>query len=440
MNLKRLLLCFLALLVLLTVVPFLLPVGAYLPQIERMASEKIGAPVRMEAMHIAVLPSPRATVSGISIGRNSEIKVDKVTAVLDVGTLFDSIKTVSSLKVEKPLVKQAAIPLVAALAASQKSSSGPAPIVIRHIELNEAKLEWSGMNLPSMNGEAELDGSRLQQARLASTDGKLKLTTVPKGEGLEIALAAEKWTPPVGPALLFDSLNANATWVGSHLDVPAISGRLYGGNINGSAALDWARSWKLNGKVKVAGLEIGKAAKLISKAVQVSGKMTGNGTFSANATEPARLVDKAIVDFRFEVANGVLHGMDLAKAASLFIKQGQNGGETQFDELSGILHAVGKQYDLRDLKVSSGLLAANGNVKVSPAKKLEGQMDVELKKGLALVTVPLAVSGTVDAPEVLPTKAAVAGAAAGTAVLGPLGTTLGMKAGSAMDRWFGGKK
>lgn len=440
MNLKRIVFIGAALLGVLIAVPLLIPMGAYLPQIEQMISEKIGVPVTIKSMHLAILPSPRAIVRGIVIGKDTDIRVDKVSAVLDIGSLFAPVKVVSSLEVQQPVVKKSAVALLSALASPGKKQTEAAPVTIRHIVVHNAKLEWDSMNLPAVDGEVDMDGEALQQARLTSTDGKLKVSAIPKDKGFDIELTAEKWTPPVGPALLLDSLNVDASLVGTHLSIPSFNARLYEGTVDGSAALDWTKLWKLSGKTKVAGLQVGKPAKLFSKTIQVSGAMTGNGTFSANAAKPEVLADHLTADFKFKVEHGVLHGMDLAKAASLFIKQGQSGGETEFDELSGILHASGRQYDLHDLQVVSGLLAANGGVRISPAKQLDGQVDVELKKGLALVTVPLQISGTTDAPEVMPTKAALAGATAGTAVLGPLGTALGMKAGSAMDRWFGGKK
>jgi hypothetical protein len=46
----------------------------------------------------------------------------------------------------------------------------------------------------------------------------------------------------------------------------------------------------------------------------------------------------------------------------------------------------------------------------------------------------MVVSGTLQNPLVYPSKAALAGAAVGTAILGPgLGTSLGSKAGSAVE-------
>jgi hypothetical protein len=59
-----------------------------------------------------------------------------------------------------------------------------------------------------------------------------------------------------------------------------------------------------------------------------------------------------------------------------------------------------------------------------------------------LVAVPLVVTGTVNQPLVYPSKAAIAGAALGTAVLGPgVGTSLGIKASKGLDKikgLFGG--
>jgi hypothetical protein len=132
------------------------------------------------------------------------------------------------------------------------------------------------------------------------------------------------------------------------------------------------------------------------------------------------------------------------KVASLLIKQSQGGGETQFDEFSGTLNSTGKQYHLRNIKISSGLLSAKGQVKVKPNKALDGTVVVDVKNSMGLTAIPLDVSGTVDHPMVLPSKAAIAGAVAGTAILGPgVGTSLGIKAGGALDKLkglFGDKK
>jgi uncharacterized protein involved in outer membrane biogenesis len=438
MKFKRAIYITAALLALLVVAPFLIPTGTYLKQVEQLVSDKLGQPVTIGALHVALLPTPRIRFSDVRIGRNEEIRVERVVAVPAIATLFSPVKVISRIEVQQPVIKKAALDILDRLA---EAPGGTAPVAVRHIAINGARLEWEEMNLPAVNVALTFSNEgKPELAVLTSVDGKLKVDVVPKGEGYAIMLAAQKWTPPAGPALVFDSIHANMMLQGKRLDVSALSARLYGGALAGTATLNWAKDWLASGKFKAAGIEMGEATKLLSKNMHVSGRLSGNGTFGGSAKDAAALAERMTLDFRFDVASGVLYGMDLAQAASLFVKQGQHGGETRFDELSGMLHAVGKQYELRELKVASGLLAANGGVKISPAKKLDGQVDVELKKGVALVTVPLQVSGTLDEPVVMPTKAAMAGAVAGTAILGPLGTSLGMKAGSAIDKLFGGNK
>ena len=58
---------------------------------------------------------------------------------------------------------------------------------------------------------------------------------------------------------------------------------------------------------------------------------------------------------------------------------------------------------------------------------------------IAVATVPLNVSGTLKDPVLTPTGAAVAGAVAGAAVLGPVGSALGTKAGAFVDKLFSRK-
>ncbi len=424
----------------LLIAPLLVPMESYLRQLEKVATDKLGAPVRIKALHLAVLPSPRVNIKGISVGKDAEIQVVQVAAVLDVTTLFKPVRVLSRLDIDHPVIKKSAIDLLNPLLA-QESEGGAPSIAIRRIALHDAQLEWPGMALPSFDANITMsDDAKLQQATLNSTDDKFTVDATPKGEGYAANITARQWTLPVGMPVKLDTLQANLVYAEQSLNIPSINATLYGGKFNASARLDWKKNWQLGGKFKTDAIELKDVSKLLTKSISVSGRISGSGTFSSTAKEPGKLADKLVLDYAFNVVKGVLHGMDLAKAASLFIKQGGQGGQTEFDQLSGKLHTSGKQIELRDMRVASGLLAASGQVKITPAKALDGLVDVELKKGLAMVTVPLKVSGTVDSPEVMPTKAAIAGAAAGTAVLGPMGTSIGMKAGSALDKLFGGKK
>ncbi len=440
MKIKNLAIGFAVVLLLLIAVPFLIPTATILKQIEKAASEKLGVPLTIQSLHLAVLPTPRVNIKGIAIGKDADIHVASVAAVLDVTTLFSPVRVLSRLDVDQPIIKQSAVSLLSPLL-TQPGDGGASPVAIRKIIVHEAKLEWPGMTLPLLNADIIMsDAAQLQRATIKSIDDKLTIEATPKDEGYAASIHAEQWTPPVGLPVKLDKLEVKMVYAGQTLNIPTMEAALYDGKLNASARLDWTKNWRLNGNFKTDAIELKDVSRLLTKSIWVSGRISGNGSFGGSAKEPGQLVDKLVLDYVFNVTKGVLHGMDLAKAASLFVKQGGQGGETEFEQLSGKVHTVGKQIELSNMQVASGLLAANGQVKISPAKTLDGVVDVELKKGLALVTVPLKVSGTVDAPEIMPTKAAIAGAAAGTAVLGPMGTSLGMKAGAALDKLFGGKK
>jgi hypothetical protein len=141
------------------------------------------------------------------------------------------------------------------------------------------------------------------------------------------------------------------------------------------------------------------------------------------------------------VRNGVLQGVDIGKAATSFIgKEGAQGGETRFDQLSGHLAVDRGTRRLTRLRISSGVLAADGNVTISPRDQLSGRINANVKVAGVSTGVPLNVSGTMQSPMVLPTGGTVAGAAAGTALLGPgLGTTTGAKVGGWVEDLFGKK-
>jgi len=444
MKLKRIALAFAVLLAVLVAVPFLVPMGTYVKQIEQLASEKLGQPVSVGSLRLALLPTPRANIGTLRIGRDHDVTVDNIAVIPELGSLFSEVKVISSVVVKRPVVRKSALDFISAMPKSE-STGGPAKVQIRRLVISDAQLEWEGMKIPVLNIEVALaEDNKLQSASLASVDSKLKVNATPKDAAYAIKLEAHQWTPPAGPPLLFDSLNSDMLLKGSRLDVSALDAKLYQGTLRATAGLDWSKGWRASGKFRTDAIEVGDVAGLFSKSKPVSGRLSGDGIFGANAKDAAVLADHLVLDYKFSVAKGVLHGVDLAKAATLLLNAGEKGGETRFDELTGNLHMAGKQIDLRTFKVASGLLAATGRVKVSPAKQLDGKVEVELKKGVAMISVPLQVSGTLDDPSVMPTKAALAGAVAGTGLLGPgIGTSLGVKAASGVEKLkglFGGDK
>ncbi len=423
-------------LALLFFIPFLIPMSAYLGQVEKMAADKLGVPVSIDALRIALLPSPRLNIEGLVIGKNKDISVERVAVVPAITSLFSDVKVLSSVQIKKPVINKAALEILSAL--SKQPSAAPAAVNVNQIIVKEARLEWPGITLPEFNAEIALAANKPESALIKSLDGKLEMELTPQGKLQTITLSADKWTVPVGPPLLIDQLKADMVLYDNRLEITQLNATLYKGKVSGNATLHWDNNWRMAGKIRVDDLAVRDPVSLMSKSTNVSGRLFGNGSFNASAKEPAKLADHVNADFRFKVVDGVLYGLDLARAATMLLNQGQKGGETKFDELSGLLNVAGKQYKFNGLKVTSGLMTASGNVKISPSKNLDGVMEVEVKRSVSIAAIPLQISGTLDNPTVFPTKAAMAGAVAGTALLGPgMGTSLGVEAGSAISKLKG---
>ena len=441
---KKILIAAVLVIGLLLILPFLIPMQTYLHQAERIASEKLGQPVTIGSAHIQLLPSPRVSAGDIVVGAHEELKVASLVLTPTMASLFSDTK-ILDVSISKPVIKKAALDIVAALKTSSNTAS---KVNIRHIKIDELQLIWPNVKMPIFNAKATLTNeNKLESAIVKTADGKLSADvtprTAPNGDEQLIVVNADKWTLPVGLSLLIDKATVEMHLKGNHLTIPNIDIALYGGKLKGDAIATWPENktkatWRVSGNFGIDNLSVQEPSRMLSKAVYLSGSLFGKGNFSGAAKDAGALADDLQANMQFKVNNGVLHGLDLVRVASLLLKQNQSGGETQFDVLSGVLNSSGKQYQLRDLKISSGLLAATGQVKVKPNKALDGAVEVEVKSGMGMAAIPLNVSGTVDHPVVLPSKAALAGAVAGTAILGPgVGTSLGVKAAGAVDKLKG---
>lgn len=436
---KKILIGMAAVVSLLIFLPFLIPMQTYLHEAESMASDELGVPVTIGTGHLSFLPSPRVIAGNITIGKDQEINLDQLVVIPTLSSMFSAVKSIE-IKISKPIIKKSALDLLSTLFAKKSESSEASAVSIKRISINDMKLDWGGTKLPMVNVEANLTGNnKLESVTLKSIDGTLKVEVAPKGDEYFILATAQKFTLPVGLPLLIDRAAIEMHLKGNHLNIPKINIGIYRGQVTGNADLSWNKNWRFNGHIKVESLSVKEPSSLVSKSTYLSGSLFGNGNFSANTKDAGQLFNNLHADFRFQVNKGVLHGLDLVRAANLLLKQGQRGGETEFDEFSGLLNVrmenAAKQYHLRELKLSSGILAANGELKVSRNKKLDGVVEVKVKRSASLVSIPLQVSGTLNNPVVLPSKAALAGAVMGTAILGPgVGTSLGMKAGGAIDK------
>jgi uncharacterized protein involved in outer membrane biogenesis len=434
----------------LAAVPLFVNLDDYIPRIEKEASARLKEPVSIKAIRVSMLPLPHVTVDGIAVGKSGDVQVGKVTATPELLSLLGETKVVRSIEVHGLVLTQKAIDKIPAWAKgdgkppAKGEPQRPAALRVERIVLEDALLKLDAASFGPFDARLSLNArGEPEQAEVTTRDGKLKARVTPEGGKYRIDVAARDWRLPAGPALQFDELTVKGVATLTDASLDQIGARLYGGSVGGKAALAWQKGLQVKGALEVSQLDIRPVLKALGRPDNVSGRLNAKPVFSANAASAAQLAGALRLETPFNVQNGVLHGVDIGKAAtSLLSKEGTKGGETRFDQLSGHLALDRGTRRLTQLVVSSGALSATGNVTISPKDELSGRLDAKVATAkLGSASVPLNVAGTTQTPILYPSGSVLAGAAVGTAILGPgAGTTAGAKAGSFIGNLFGGGK
>lgn len=409
--------------------PFLVPLEGFLPELSRIASEKLGQPVTIAELRLQLLPTPRAIAAGISVGKKSDITVRELHIVPDLLSILSSPKVIRLVRAQDVIVKEAALAFPSKM---PKSAGGGEDIAVRRAELLNVKLQHSALKLQSFDLQADLgDRLALEQARLVTSDNALRVVFTPQGNGLSrLAVEATNWTVPAGPPIRFEWLVAHGTLKGQVADFPKLEGKLYGGKLNGGIRAEWGKQWQVSGKALLAGVDMAPLQRVLGKKVQLTGRLNTDAAFSARARTPDQLADALVLDSPFEVVGGAYQGYDLSK---LSLSKLEAGGSTRFDELKGKVEVRAKQIRIADLCARSPSLVAGGNVAIAPDQKLSGKLDVSVSRTGGFVGIPVSLGGTTAEPSFSPTKGYVIGAAIGTVLLPGIGTSIGSSIGSRIE-------
>ena len=447
--LKRIGLVLVAVLLILAIVPFFISLEDYIPRIEQEVSARLKEPVKIGGLRAAGLPLPHIVVSGVTVGKTEDIKVGKVSVTPDLWSLLGDTKVIKSLSIEQLVLTQSAIDKIPVWAGADKKKpaapAAPPAVRVESIRLDDATVKLKQATVGPFDARVRLgsDGNP-ESASVVTRDGKLKAEIKPQGRQFLIDAVAKDWKVPAGPALHFDELVIKGVATLNDADIGEIRARLYGGTVTGKAAASWQKGVQFKGNAEVKQVEIRPILLALGKPATLSGRLTARPVvFSASAARPEQLANALRLETPFDVQNGVLHGVDMKKAAtSLVSRDGGKGGETRFDKLSGRLAIDRGTRRISQIDVVSGSLSADGNVTISPKDELSGRVNTKVQAAsVTAASVPLNVSGTLDSPMLLPTGGTLAGAAVGTAILGPgVGTTVGSKVGQWTEGLFGKKE
>lgn len=430
------------LIAILAIAPFFVSLADYIPYLEREASAKLNEPVSIQTLRARLLPTPHASIDGIAVGKSGDIKVGRITVVPDLWSMLGNEKIIRRIEVEGLALNDRALQKMPLWTKSGEAKGKPA-IRIGEIRLDDATVQLGKNTVGPFDAVMRLnDAGEPLNATLSTHDGALNAHVTPEQRNYRFEVSAKSWKLPIGAPIRFDELHVKGLATLDAATVSEANARLYGGTVAGQATIRWTKGIQLTGRFDVRQVELRDLVPLLSPGNRVSGRLNAKPVLSARAADAGQFANALRVETPFSVQNGVLCGVDIQKAATSLLTKEPTGGETRFDELSGQLVMERGAHRFTQLKIASGALAATGNVTISANKALSGRLNAEVKAtNLASAKVPLDVSGTVQRPLVLPTAGTVAGAAVGTAILGPgVGTSIGAKVGEWTEGLFGKKE
>ena len=383
---------FILILVLVAVLPYVWPMQDYAAKIEKQLSTQLQQPVHIGHLKATLLPLPKLEMKDVSVGSAQELKAGNVALNFGISALFAEIKAVSKMEIDG--LTLSADSFGKALGWLQ-AAGGDAHYPVAYMVLRHANVSGEGLSLPTINGSADLDAQgHFTKVVLGSEDGKLSMELKPQQSRWQIVLNLKESSLPLLPEVLFNDLNMKGELDENAVKFSEIDGHLYGGALAGNANLTWQKGWQMQGHITVKAMELQNALPQFG----ISGEVEGDGSFTTGGGKLPQLNNALNMDGSFVARKGVINNIDMVETASSGSRNGAAGGRTHFDELSGLLQADSNGQRLRQIKVSAGVMSANGSVDVGPGRQLSGRLNVELKMRAGLGSVPLLLSGPVGKP------------------------------------------
>ena len=369
------------------------PLSFYIPQVEKLASDRLREPVTISSMHVSLLPRPHLVLDAVAVGRLQDLKIGTVRVTPELMSLFGGAGVLKTVELESLNLDQDALSMASQWGTPGRDGASQ-KLRVDQLKLKDARLLLKGITLPAFGGVLELgrDGA-LRKASLRSADDKLSMEFTRTGPEFGLDLTAWNWQPPTGPAVVFTELHLKGVTKPGGLLINAVSGRLYDGTVSGSARFGWDDGWRLDGHLDAAKVDLNPLVKALAPDMSAKGKLDAEVDYLMRGRTWEGLWREPRVKAVFKVRDGEVYNMDLMRALQAPPGEPVRGGQTRFDELSGTLTLSQGVYRFRQLNLSSGLLRAGGYGAISPNGEWSGQLDVEVKSKSITVAARLGLSG-----------------------------------------------
>ncbi len=345
--------------------------------IEKLASESLGEPVAIKKVHASLWPQPHLVLEDVAIGTGNNIKAVHVLPV--AASLFEDIIVVKSLVIEGLNIEQANFSQPLQWASNTSKSKR---LVIEQINLKNLTMSIRDLQLQSFDGKVTLThAGALSLIELVSSNNALSVKISPQGDHSEVVLKATNWVLPFNQKIMFAGLNAKGLASQNQLNFSEIEGEIFGGNLTGQANIEWpsgAGSWLSSGKFKLVNANAQALLNNFGSAVIIDGQLALEANFSGKAREASKLSKALITNADFDVRQGRIQGIALARGVLSPGRQSLAGDNTDFDKLTGSIKIIRNNFQFGKLVLESSQFNANGFININANQILTGRINADL--------------------------------------------------------------
>lgn len=356
---------------------------------EKAAAAQFQQPVKIDQVHLALIPQPHWRLEGVSIGENAQIEVAQIDATAELDTLFSDKIVFKAIKLTSPVLTEEGLGWLLFGKPQGRDAKRLA------VNASNARLKTQGIGLPAFDAMTEIGADGMwQNMILEDASKKVRIELQPKGETVQIELRAEAFAALFASSFPLEKISARGTVKRDEMMLTEFRGILHDGDIKGNARLKWGANWSLAGEVSARQLSTATWAPRLLE----GGRVEGNAKYVLQASTANLLFSAPRVRGNFEIRNGTVLGLELVSLLRSF----NPGGKSSFSEVSGGFAYEGGRIQLRDVRLRAGLISANGNADVDADNKLNGHFKVDLKAPTRQARANLTVSGTLKEPRFAP--------------------------------------
>lgn len=399
--------------VVLALTPVLFPYDRFKPGLETAMKSRLEADAQIGDITFSYSPKPQLQLSGITLGAAGEGSIGRATIPISLRNLLHFRRELSEVALEDVVFKQA---FALSLPGRLKPNPNGRDIHIASVDIKNLsiKLQKDTVGPLSAVMAFRTDGT-FRDITFADATGRAQVLIKPVGDKFSLLFEASNWVLPGKYAVRFDNVTVRGMADEQGIMIDDINAMVFGSPALGQAQLSWGSEWRLKGSLETKSMFAEPMVTLFSPITYSTGRVAAFAEFEFLGTGYEDLFKQFLINTKFTITDGKLHNFDLvAPLRSQNPSSIQRGGQTRFDSLSGtaLIDATGVQ--LGQLALNAGKFNASGSMGISPEMKLAGKLAARLNSGAIAVEAPLAIRGTLEAPEIVSAGAYKPGDAAST--------------------------